>query len=99
MPPQDNPAKNFLIWQLLRRRCTTVWLRARPEDHWNRVIRQGDHRPMAKSPHAMQELKALLAARERLYGSADLTVETSKLDEVAVEARLYALLDRERAHG
>src|SRR6266571_5394240 len=28
-------------YALLRRRALTVWLRARPEDHWNRVVQQG----------------------------------------------------------
>ncbi len=64
-------------YDLLRSRCRTVWLRARPEDHWNRVIAQGDRRPMAENPHAFSELRALLAAREKLYARADRTVETS----------------------
>src|SRR5262245_47418161 len=29
-------------YALLRRRALTVWLRAQPEDHWNRVVQQGD---------------------------------------------------------
>jgi XRE family transcriptional regulator, aerobic/anaerobic benzoate catabolism transcriptional regulator len=62
---------------LLRARCHTIWLRARPEDHWNRVVAQGDQRPMAENPHAFAELRALLAAREKLYARADLTVETT----------------------
>jgi XRE family aerobic/anaerobic benzoate catabolism transcriptional regulator len=61
----------------LRRSTTTVWLRARPEDHWNRVVRQGDRRPMADHPQAMADLRSLLASREPLYASADHTVETS----------------------
>jgi XRE family aerobic/anaerobic benzoate catabolism transcriptional regulator len=64
-------------YALLRRTCVTVWLRARPEDHWNRVVRQGDRRPMADHPQAMADLRALLATREPLYASADHTVETS----------------------
>ena len=39
-------------YALLRTRCTTVWLRAPAEDHWNRVVAQGDQRPMAENPHA-----------------------------------------------
>jgi XRE family aerobic/anaerobic benzoate catabolism transcriptional regulator len=63
-------------YALLRSRCRTVWLRARAEDHWNRVVAQGDQRPMAENPHAFAELRALLAAREKLYARADHTVET-----------------------
>jgi XRE family transcriptional regulator, aerobic/anaerobic benzoate catabolism transcriptional regulator len=73
-------------YKLLRRRAITVWLRARPEDHWNRVIQQGDQRPMAQHPHAMAELRALLAARERLYAEAEHVIDTSRVDvDAAVE--------------
>ncbi|MFN0248527.1 MAG: shikimate kinase [Kofleriaceae bacterium] len=62
---------------LLRARCRTVWLRATAEDHWNRVVAQGDQRPMAQNPHAFAELRALMTAREKLYVRAEHTVETS----------------------
>lgn len=68
-----NDRENF---SMLRERTSTVWLRARPEDHWNRVIQQGDARPMAKNPHAFSELRALLAAREPLYANAHHVVDT-----------------------
>lgn len=67
-------------YALLRERASTVWLRAKPEDHWNRVIQQGDARPMAKNPHAFAELRALLAAREPLYANAHHVVDTSGRD-------------------
>ncbi|HEY2431893.1 MAG TPA: shikimate kinase [Vicinamibacterales bacterium] len=62
---------------MLKRAAATVWLRATPEDHWNRVVRQGDRRPMADHPQAMADLRALLSAREPLYAAADRTIETS----------------------
>jgi XRE family aerobic/anaerobic benzoate catabolism transcriptional regulator len=62
---------------LRRARAHTVWLRARAEDHWERVVRQGDQRPMAQNPQAFAELRALLAAREPLYATAHQVVETS----------------------
>jgi XRE family aerobic/anaerobic benzoate catabolism transcriptional regulator len=64
-------------YALLLRRAHTVWLKARPEDHWNRVVAQGDQRPMAENPHAFEELRALLAARQRLYARAEQTIDTS----------------------
>jgi XRE family aerobic/anaerobic benzoate catabolism transcriptional regulator len=64
-------------YALLKKSAVTVWLRARPEDHWNRVVSQGDRRPMADHPQAMADLRALFAAREALYAGADHTVETS----------------------
>ena len=66
-------------YALLRRRALTVWLRAEPEDHWNRVVQQGDRRPIAEHPQAMAELRRLLATRQRLYAEADGTVDTSRL--------------------
>jgi len=71
-------------YRLLRRSALTVWLRADPEDHWNRVLQQGDRRPMADHPQAMAELRRLLAAREPLYAEAEHKVDTSGhgLDEV-----------------
>ena len=57
--------------------CFTVWLRATPEDHMQRVIAQGDKRPMADNREAMTDLERILAGREKLYSQADVTVETS----------------------
>lgn len=83
-------------YSLLRRRALTVWLRADPEDHWNRVVQQGDRRPMADHPQAMAELRRLLATREPLYAEADVQVETSGRD---VEAVVQAIERRVRASG
>ncbi len=55
----------------------TVWLKATPEEHMNRVRAQGDYRPMAGNPKAMEELQSILTSREALYGKADRTVSTS----------------------
>ena len=64
-------------WRTLLDRTTVVWLRARPEDHWSRVVSQGDRRPMNDHPDAMAELRAMLAAREARYGQAHVVVDTS----------------------
>ena len=63
---------------MLLRRCTTIWLRAKPEEHWQRVVHQGDRRPMRDNPDAMVELRGLLDRRESLYARALYTVDTSK---------------------
>lgn len=55
---------------------TTVWLQAPPEEHMNRVIAQGDSRPMAGNKHAMDELRRILIEREPLYRRADFIVDT-----------------------
>src|SRR5215475_12105077 len=64
-------------WDIVKRRCLTVWLKATPQEHMNRVLRQGDTRPMKDNPSAMAELKSLLSRRESLYAQADLVVKTS----------------------
>jgi len=79
-------------YALLRRATTTVWLRARPEDHWNRVVRQGDRRPMADHPQAMADLRALLATREPLYAMAAHTVDTAGIPAERVTAAVADLV-------
>jgi XRE family aerobic/anaerobic benzoate catabolism transcriptional regulator len=57
--------------------CFTVWLRATPEEHMQRVIAQGDMRPMADNRESMTDLRRILAVREPLYRKADTVVDTS----------------------
>lgn len=75
-------------WGLLRSRARTIWLKATPREHWDRVVAQGDVRPMRGRPKAMNELKQLLAARTPLYEQADVTIDTSGLTPSKVVARL-----------
>jgi XRE family aerobic/anaerobic benzoate catabolism transcriptional regulator len=60
-----------------------VWVKASPEDHMQRVVAQGDLRPMAGNREAMEDLRRILADRRAFYGRADLQVDTSgrTLDE------------------
>lgn len=64
-------------FNLLLSSCTTVWLKAEPEDHMQRVIAQGDMRPMGSSKEAMDDLKQILKGRAAFYSKADVTIETS----------------------
>lgn len=70
-------------YDFLLRHFHAVWLRARPEEHMARVRGQGDERPMAGNPSAMDELKGILTSREALYARAEAQVNTSgrTLDE------------------
>jgi XRE family aerobic/anaerobic benzoate catabolism transcriptional regulator len=88
-----------VTWQMLREHAVTVWLRAAPEDHWNRVIAQGDRRPMADNPAAMEELRAMHRARESAYGESRWVVETGGREPQGIAAEIEALLvaDRESA--
>jgi XRE family aerobic/anaerobic benzoate catabolism transcriptional regulator len=63
--------------ELLLSSCFTVWVRADPQEHMQRVIEQGDMRPMANSARAMEDLVAILKSREPLYAKAEAVLVTS----------------------
>ncbi|HEY1246043.1 MAG TPA: helix-turn-helix transcriptional regulator [Hyphomicrobiaceae bacterium] len=77
-------------YDLLLSSCFVVWLSATPEEHMGRVLAQGDHRPMAEGPQAMDDLKAILDSRTALYAKADAEVDTSGKTEVDALAALLA---------
>ena len=67
-------------FNLLLANCFTVWLKASPEEHMNRVIAQGDLRPMSGNvgnSEAMDDLKRILAGRAAFYNKADVSFDTS----------------------
>jgi len=64
-------------YELLLERCLCVWLKASPEEHMARVIAQGDMRPFKGRSAALDEIRKLLADRDRLYARAPVVVETS----------------------
>src|SRR5215470_10316712 len=75
----------------LQRACFTVWLKAKPEDHMQRVIAQGDKRPMAGSQWAMADLRKILAGRGPLYEQADAKLSTSGKSVKQAVAELAAV--------
>ncbi len=64
-------------FNLLLSHCTTVWLKAAPQDHMKRVTAQGDLRPIAASSEAMEDLKGILAGRTPFYAKAAYQLDTS----------------------
>ena len=64
-------------YRLLLDSCRTIWLKAKPEDHMSRVMAQGDLRPFKGRSAALEEIRTLLADRDRLYARADTTIDTS----------------------
>lgn len=77
-------------FNLLLAHCRTVWLRAAAEDHMQRVVAQGDLRPMAGNREAMEDLKRILSGRAAFYGKADATLETSgKTEQQALDELHY----------
>jgi len=81
-----------LTFDLLLTSFNTIWLKAAPAEHMARVRQQGDLRPMADDPTAMQELRAILTSREPLYARARATIDTSGLAIDAAAAKLIAAI-------
>jgi len=69
--------------------CFTIFLRAKPEEHMARVLKQGDRRTIAQSSQAMRDLRRILWSREALYRQADATLETTGQ---TVSESLHALI-------
>jgi shikimate kinase len=70
-------------FNLLLSHCFTIWIKASPQEHMQRVMAQGDLRPMAGNREAMDDLRRILEGRAALYARADLQIDTSgrTLDE------------------
>lgn len=64
-------------FNLLLSKCYTIWLTASPEEHMERVIGQGDLRPMAGNRQAMDDLRLILQERSPFYAKADLVFDSS----------------------
>lgn len=77
-------------WARLRAGARTAWLRASPASHLERVMAQGDLRPMRGRPRARAELEAILDTRAPLYALADVTLDTDALGVQGVVDRLAA---------
>jgi XRE family aerobic/anaerobic benzoate catabolism transcriptional regulator len=74
--------------RMLREGALTIWLQASAESHWERVVAQGDRRPMEGRARAFAELQELLKRRAPQYAKADLVVDTTEKSPEAVVADL-----------
>ncbi|MCL4148021.1 UNVERIFIED_CONTAM: hypothetical protein GTU68_052026 [Idotea baltica] len=84
-------------YEVLRRRTLTIWLSATAEDHWQRVLDQGDFRPSSDRPNAFMELQRLLARREPAYALAQHSVDTSALGQAAALEALVQIVAQHSA--
>ncbi|HTQ82582.1 MAG TPA: helix-turn-helix transcriptional regulator [Pseudolabrys sp.] len=78
--------------ELLLASCFTVWVRAEPDEHMQRVMAQGDMRPMANSGRAMDDLVSILKSREPLYAKAEAALMTSGKTPGEAMAELLRLI-------
>lgn len=81
-------------FDLLLATCTVVWIKAKPAEHLARVAAQGDSRPIEQSRQASDDIEAILARRTPLYAKAQVTIDTSELDEKAATAELVRAIRR-----
>jgi len=72
----------------------TVWICAEPDDHLQRVVEQGDRRPMAGSRNALEDIKIMLSERDADYRRAHAKLNThGQTVQTSVQA-LDALANR-----
>jgi XRE family aerobic/anaerobic benzoate catabolism transcriptional regulator len=79
--------------------CYTVWLRASPREHWDRVLDQGDYRVRigTRDREALADLQRILAQRESLYGMADAQLNTGAKTVAEALEELVELAARREA--
>ena len=78
-------------FNLLLSHCYSVWLKASPKDHMERVLAQGDTRPMHGNREAMEDLKNILESRAAFYSKADKSLDTSDMTQ---EDAIINLIDQ-----
>src|SRR2546421_496241 len=64
-------------YELWLGRCRCVWLKPTGQEHMAGVLAQGDTRPFRGRSAGLDEIRKLLADRDRLYGRAGAVVDTS----------------------
>jgi XRE family aerobic/anaerobic benzoate catabolism transcriptional regulator len=77
-------------WDEISNNCRSVWLMASPERHIERVLAQGDTRPMAGRADPLGELRRILTERTPIYERAHLHIDTESL---GVEGSISAVVD------
>lgn len=65
-------------FDFLLNHCYTVWVRANPEDHFERVMAQRGASAAADESEALLDLRRVLATREPLFAKADWVCSTSR---------------------
>lgn len=76
--------------------CFVIWIEAAPDEHMQRVIEQGDLRPMQANEDAMEDLNQILEERTPFYEMAHARVDTSRR---SIEECLEELIDVTGANG
>lgn len=88
---------NPVLLELLLNTCFVVWIAAQPEEHMQRVMDQGDFRPMADHDDAMSDLRQMLSLRLPFYRQAHAVIQTSGRSAQECSAELVELFMQQRA--
>lgn len=86
---------NAQAYERLLESCVVVWLRATPQQHWDRVIAQGDLRPMQGKADARVRLESLWRQREPAYARAHHVLETGDADSEGCARQLLTKLKQQ----
>ncbi len=77
----------------------TIWIKTSAQEHMSRVRAQGDERPMAGNPEAMDQLKSILTSREALYKQAEAELDTARRTVAQSRDDLIGLIRSRRFLG
>lgn len=89
--------ENAAAYDRLLDSCAVIWLRADPQRHWDRVLAQGDLRPMQGKADARARLEGLWRLRQPQYARAHCTVDTGDRPIAACVEQILAALQAEEA--
>lgn len=82
------------LFNVLLTTCHVVWVKASPEEHMQRVIDQGDMRPIESNDDAMADLRRILEAREPFYAQSHAIIDTTGARLKKSFAQLIASLSK-----
>lgn len=88
-----------LTYDLLLSSFYTIWLRARPEEHLQRVREQGHVEGKGDPTWVLDDLRAVLLSREPLYARASAVVDTSDVPVDVMAGRLIEVIESRFSDG
>jgi XRE family transcriptional regulator, aerobic/anaerobic benzoate catabolism transcriptional regulator len=75
-------------WELIKRRCFTIWLHATPETLLRRIGNKCPTKQREGCSIALAELKTLLERREPFYAESNLTIKTTSKSPNAIVSEI-----------
>lgn len=91
LAPGGSVVNDAATWNLIKKRCLTVWLHATPKEFLQRMLKAGETR-LTSHPTVMTDMKALLARREPLYAESEITIRTTGKTPIALTTAILKTL-------